>query len=371
MTPPAKRQYFRWCAFVSALFASAALTVVVTVGKDDAENDGDRAADAAARVKPELEKTLEEKGLRFGAPIFVRIFKESSELEVWIQKEKQPDTEASEPQFELLRIYKICKWSGDLGPKEKQGDGQAPEGFYHVNRGRMNPNSRFHLSFDLGYPNAYDRVHKRTGDYLMVHGSCVSIGCYAMTDQRIEEIYALGDAALAGGQKYFRVHCFPFRMTDERMAKATTAAAQRPESEQADAAELLSFWENLREGYEWFEKNKQVPNVEVKDGRYVLEESGSANQICRHTGDAHKDRSEKPPHVLNSLNTVRFHGTRTAIPIQIYDKVREVLKRKANDWPEHNRSTRVEIQLRGAKQLPMSHGAGVFHSCTRRGICFA
>ncbi len=274
MTQPFKHRRLLWLASLT-LPLTAALTVVVTIGKDDSDSDGDRAASAAARMKPELEKALKEKGMRFGAPIFVRIFKESSELEVWMERETQAPPEAAGPQseFVLFRIYKICKWSGDLGPKEKQGDGQAPEGFYHVTPGRMNPNSRFHLSFDLGYPNAYDRAHERTGDYLMVHGSCVSIGCYAMTDQRIEEIYTLADAALAGGQNYFRVHCFPFRMTDERMAKATKAAADREEGEQAEAeaaAALLSFWENLREGYDWFEKTKQPPNVEVKDGRYVL-----------------------------------------------------------------------------------------------------
>ena len=227
-----------------------------------------RADIAAEKVRPELEAALKKKGLRFGAPVFVRIFKESNQLEVWVQGE--PETASDDdpaakdgPAFELFRTYKICYWSGELGPKLKQGDGQAPEGFYYVTRGRMNPLSRYHLSFDLGYPNAYDRAHKRTGDYLMVHGSCVSIGCYAMTDQRIEEIYTLADAALAGGQKYFRVHCFPFRMTDKRMAKAAG---------DEDEKQWLSFWENLREGYDTFEKTRRPPNVEVEDGRYVIEE---------------------------------------------------------------------------------------------------
>ncbi len=227
-----------------------------------------RASIAAEKVRPELEAALKKKDLRFGAPIFVRIFKESNELEVWVQREPEAVTRDDPPgkggpEFELFRTYKICYWSGNLGPKVKQGDGQAPEGFYVVSRGRMNPLSSYHLSFDLGYPNAYDHAHKRTGNYLMVHGSCVSIGCYAMTDERIEEIYTLADAALAGGQKYFRVHCFPFRMTDKRMEKAAN---------KEDEKQWLSFWGNLREGYDRFEQKKLPPDVKVEDGKYAFDE---------------------------------------------------------------------------------------------------
>jgi len=233
-----------------------------------------RADIAAEKVRPELEAALKKKGLRFGAPIFMRIFKESNELELWVQREAQTPAEQGDAEFELFRTYKICYWSGDLGPKLKQGDGQAPEGFYFVTPGRMNPLSRYHLSFDLGYPNAYDRAHKRTGNYLMVHGSCVSIGCYAMTDERIEEIYTLADAAFAGGQKYFRVHCFPFRMTDARMEKAAKSEASGSNDETPPESEMrwLSFWRNLREGFDAFEKTKRPPNIEVEDGRYEIEE---------------------------------------------------------------------------------------------------
>jgi murein L,D-transpeptidase YafK len=235
---------------------------------EDRENTDrvDQSVAAAARVKPGLEKDLEESGLRFGAPIFLRIFKESDELEVWLQKEPQAVERGAvspSPQYKLFRIYKICTWSGKLGPKQKRGDFQAPEGFYFVNRRRMNPRSRFHLSFDLGYPNAFDRAHNRDGDYLMVHGNCVSAGCFAMTDNKIEEIYTLADAALNGGQRIFRVHCLPFRMTDERMEKAAQDDYEKT---------WLSYWENLREGYQWFEENKQPPNVEVEAKKYVFGE---------------------------------------------------------------------------------------------------
>lgn len=258
---------FRKIAIFQLLLCCALLIVSPLCRANDDRTEGDRAAKAAARVRPALKKDLQKKGLRFGAPIFVRIFKESSELEIWVEKEAEAAKRGSAPnppEFELFRIYRICAWSGRLGPKQARGDLQAPEGFYYVNRARMNPRSRFHLSFDIGYPNAFDRAHQRTGDYLMVHGNCVSIGCFAMTDKKVEEIYTLADAALKGGQRIFRVHSFPFRMTEKRMKKA---------ADDADFENFwLSFWQNLREGYDWFEEKKRPPNVEVEGKRYVFGE---------------------------------------------------------------------------------------------------
>ncbi|NNE90219.1 MAG: murein L,D-transpeptidase [Verrucomicrobiales bacterium] len=211
-----------------------------------------RSKAASKRVAPLLKPELEKLGLKIGDPIFIRIFKEESELEVFLQGE-------NDTTYTHFKTYKICKWSGKLGPKLKEGDGQSPEGFYFVTPGRMNPNSRFHLSFDLGYPNAYDEYHGRTGSFLMVHGACVSIGCYAMTDPLIEEIYTLAAAALTNNQKFFRVHSFPFRMTDARM------------NEEADKkAKWLEFWANLKEGYDYFEMMNQPPNVKLEAGKYVF-----------------------------------------------------------------------------------------------------
>jgi murein L,D-transpeptidase YafK len=200
----------------------------------------------AKRVRPSLETALRAKGLRWGAPVFIRIFKEEKELELWVDDGKE---------FKHFKTWPICKYSGALGPKLKEGDLQAPEGFYFVPRSRMNPRSRFHLSFNLGYPNAYDRVHKRTGSALMVHGNCVSIGCYAMTDAVIEEIYSLCDAALTSDQRFFRVHTFPFRMTDENMKRHGNS-------------KWVNEWRNLKEGYDWLEKTKRPPNVNVDGKRY-------------------------------------------------------------------------------------------------------
>ena len=212
----------------------------------------DRSETAAKRVRPSMETALRAKGLRWGAPVFIRIFKEEKQLELWVDDGKQ---------FKLLKTWPICKFSGALGPKLKEGDGQAPEGFYFVPRARMNPHSRFHLSFNLGYPNSYDRAHGRTGIALMVHGNCVSIGCYAMTDPRIEEIYSLCDAALQNGQRFFRVHCFPFRMTEANMKKHRKS-------------KWIKEWQNLKVGYDWFEKTKRPPNVEVRGKRYAFGKAG-------------------------------------------------------------------------------------------------
>ena len=184
-----------------------------------------------------------------GQPVFLRIFKEEGELEVWLRGAQS---------YALFETYPICAWSGALGPKLKEGDGQSPEGFYFVPASALNPASRFHLSFNLGFPNAYDRAHGRTGSFLMVHGDCVSIGCYAMTDAKIEEIYGLVEAALREGQPFVRVHAFPFRMTARNMARHA-------------ASSWIEFWTNLKEGYDSFERTGRPPDVTVRDLRYHFE----------------------------------------------------------------------------------------------------
>lgn len=192
---------------------------------------------------------MEEKGMRKQDPILLRIFKEESTLEVWKRTRSG--------RYELLKEYEICRWSGDLGPKIREGDKQAPEGFYTVTPGLMNPKSSYYLSFNLGYPNAFDRAHGRTGAHLMVHGDCLSAGCYAITDEQIAEVYAVAREAFVGGQRAFQVHAYPFRMTPENMAR-------RRDSKH------FAFWQNLKEGYDHFEVTRQVPTVEVCNRRYVF-----------------------------------------------------------------------------------------------------
>jgi murein L,D-transpeptidase YafK len=223
----------------------------------------DVAPDIAERVTPRppqsLNNILRERGLRRGQPVFIRIFKESSELELFMRGEQG---------WTLAKTYPICRWSGALGPKLKEGDGQAPEGFYMVSRRALNPNSSYHLSFNLGFPNAFDRAHGRTGSFLMVHGDCVSIGCYAMTDAGIEEIYGLVDAALRGGQSELPVHVFPFRMTGENLLRHR-------------ASPHAAFWANLKEGHDWFEATRRPPEAHACERGYVFMDGGAPAGRCR------------------------------------------------------------------------------------------
>ena len=206
-------------------------------------------------LTPSLKFELSNLGLNFGSPIFIRIFKETNELELWVKGKER---------YQLFKTYEICCLSGELGPKQKEGDFQSPEGFYTVGSSQLNPFSSFHLSFNLGYPNRYDRAHGRTGSALMVHGSCVSAGCFAMTDRRVEEIYTLAEAALKNGQPFFRVHIFPFRMTAENMARHKNS-------------QWLDFWNNLKHGYDLFEASLIPPDTRVKRKKYVFDSPHGGN----------------------------------------------------------------------------------------------
>jgi murein L,D-transpeptidase YafK len=204
---------------------------------------------AMKQLSPETQTLLAKAGMTQEAPVFVRIFKEESQLEIWKQK--------SDGHYYLFKTYPICSWSGGLGPKVKVGDKQAPEGFYTVTPGQMNPNSQFHLAFNVGFPNAYDKANGRTGDALMVHGDCRSAGCYAMTDALIEEIYALAREAFRGGQSKFHVHAFPFRMTAENMLRHRSSP-------------WYGFWKTLKVGYDDFELTRMVPKVNVCSRNYLV-----------------------------------------------------------------------------------------------------
>ncbi len=208
-----------------------------------------RSRQAVQRAVAQLEPQLAAKEMQLGQAAFIRVFKQEEELELWLEKDGQ---------MELFKTWPIAKFSGHPGPKTKQGDNQAPEGFYFVPPNQLNPHSSYHLSFNLGYPNRYDRTHGYTGNYLMVHGNSVSIGCYAMTDPVIEEIWTLMDAAYRQGQPFIRVHIFPFRMTPDNM-------------DRHGGGPWHEFWKNLQEGYLSFESTGKVPNVEVKNSRYVFE----------------------------------------------------------------------------------------------------
>jgi murein L,D-transpeptidase YafK len=236
---------------VRALIASAALAAgAVLAGCDSDEISLATNAKANQPVPPKLIAAMVEKDMDLQSPILVRLFKQEAELEVWKQDRSG--------RFALLKTYPICRWSGDLGPKVREGDRQAPEGFYSITPGQMNPQSAYYLSFNTGYPNAYDQALGHTGSQLMVHGDCSSRGCYAMTDEQIMEIYALGRESFFGGQKAFQFQAYPFRMTPINMAKHRN----NPN---------MPFWKMIKEGYDHFEVMRQEPKVNFCEKKYVFD----------------------------------------------------------------------------------------------------
>ncbi|MFP4098502.1 MAG: murein L,D-transpeptidase family protein [Alphaproteobacteria bacterium] len=190
------------------------------------------------------------RGMNINNPIYIRAFKSEMKLELWIQSSYTNE-------YKLFKIYDVCSKSGTLGPKLKEGDLQTPEGFYDVKEYRLNPNSKYFLSFNIGYPNAYDRAHKRTGSALMIHGSCVSEGCLAMTDQHIAEIYAIVEQNFKYGHETIPVHIFPFYMTEENMRLR-------------HYSRWYNFWEDLKKGYDFFETHRLPPSISVHNKRYVV-----------------------------------------------------------------------------------------------------
>ncbi|HEY0568820.1 MAG TPA: L,D-transpeptidase family protein [Xanthobacteraceae bacterium] len=234
---------------VRVLVASAAIACAVALA--GCETDGMQISEKHLKPVPAaLVAEMERKEMSKESPILVRLFKQEAEFEVWKQDRNG--------RFALLKTYPICRWSGELGPKIKEGDRQAPEGFYTITPAQMNPKSQFHLAFNLGYPNAFDRAHGRTGAALMVHGDCSSSGCYAMTDEQVTEIYALGRESFFGGQRSFQVQAYPFRMNPLNMARHRN----NPN---------MPFWKNLKQGYDHFEVTRQQPKVEVCEKRYVFD----------------------------------------------------------------------------------------------------
>jgi murein L,D-transpeptidase YafK len=236
--------------YVRSLLASAALAVTLALAGCDTDGTPEVSGRHMQPLSDRLLADIEKRNMAKESPILVRIFKEESEFEVW----KEDKT----GRFALLRTYPICRWSGELGPKFKQGDRQAPEGFYTISPGQMNPNSNYYLAINIGFPNAYDRANDRSGQFLMIHGDCSSAGCYAMTDEQIAEIYALARESFFGGQKSFQIQAFPFRMTPLNMAKHRNSPH-------------LAFWRMLKQGYDHFEVTRVEPKVDVCDKHYVFD----------------------------------------------------------------------------------------------------
>ncbi|MGU3495984.1 hypothetical protein ACLBXM_18230 [Xanthobacteraceae bacterium A53D] len=230
-------------ARLAALAVVASLTLAACNGGRDVNTK------ASQPLSPQMLSLISQKDMAPKSPILVRVFKEEAELEVWKTR-----TDGS---YALLKTYPICRWSGELGPKIKIGDRQAPEGFYNITPGLMNPNSSYYLSINMGFPNAFDKSYGRTGEFLMIHGDCSSAGCYAMTDEQIAEIYTLARESFSGGQRTFQIQAMPFRMTAENMARHRNSPH-------------MPFWRNLKQGYDQFEVTRQEPKVDVCGQRYVF-----------------------------------------------------------------------------------------------------
>ncbi len=192
--------------------------------------------------------------LERGVPVMLRIFKEESQLELWMMKGDR---------YIKFATYPICHWSGSLGPKLAEGDKQSPEGFYTITNRQLHYSGRWPRSLNIGFPNAFDRSLLRTGSYILIHGGCSSVGCYAMTNPVIAEVFGLVRAALRAGQDHVPVHVFPFRMTQQNL-------------DRYKQSDWIGFWRNLKAGYDSFERTKRPPRISVCRGSYEVSDIGPA-----------------------------------------------------------------------------------------------
>jgi murein L,D-transpeptidase YafK len=241
-----------------------AAPLMPTTSTSDASTSDDHAIERERRVRlrtvalgqtlngtPDLsalDGRLAENGVALGAPIFMRIFKREFELELWMKRDGR---------FHKFATYPICRYSGGLGPKMREGDKQAPEGIYTIGAKQLNPNSQWHRAFNLGFPNTYDTALGRTGSFVMIHGGCSSVGCFAVTDAVVDELWQIVTAALSNGQPRFQLQVFPFRMSDANLA-----------AREKDAS--ASFWRELKPAYDAFETSLLPPRIQVCNGRYEV-----------------------------------------------------------------------------------------------------
>jgi murein L,D-transpeptidase YafK len=241
---------------VRALVLATAFAAALTPVRGFGEDVNPLPAKATKELPRELLSLIKQKKMPKYSAILMRIFKEEAELEVWKQ-----DTTG---RFHLLKIFPICRWSGDIGPKEHEGDRQTPEGFYTITPELMNPNSNFYLAINTGFPNAFDKANARDGSFLMIHGDCSSSGCYSMTDEQMGEIYSLARDSFLGGHPSFQVQAYPFRLTPANLARHRT----NPH---------VAFWQMLKIGNDHFEATHLEPKVDVCDRHYVFDAQPPSN----------------------------------------------------------------------------------------------
>ncbi|MCB1444227.1 MAG: murein L,D-transpeptidase [Rhizobiaceae bacterium] len=249
--------------------------------------------------------------LSMSSPIMMRIFKQEAIMEVWKAN--------SQNRYELVATYPICAWSGQLGPKKKEGDRQAPEGFYTITPAQMNPNSNYYLSFDMGYPNQYDRAYGRTGRNLMIHGACSSSGCYSISDAAVLQVYAFARDAFKAGQKSFQIQAFPFRMTAENMAKHRSS-------------EHFEFWKNLKVGYDYFEITHRPPEIDVCNKKYVFNQVNGCGSGTPPALTAAYQSYSKSYETAFSAATAKFSASWKDTP-EFERKAQERLARRTGKLP--------------------------------------
>lgn len=278
---PEWRRFAGPLALCAGLFAAASVAQALTIELKDVAPDRierQRAAEAGRLPlanTPDVERLdarLAEAGLKVGAPILMRVFKASSELELWMEKDDR---------FVLFATYPICHWSGTLGPKLKEGDKQTPEGFYTITRRQTRHLGRWRSAINLGFPNVFDRSLGRSGSFILMHGGCSSVGCFAMTNPVMSEIHTLTQKAIERGQRHVPVHVFPFRMTDEALAERR-------------GHDWHPFWTALKAGYDSFERTRKPPRVSVCKREYYIEDAGAESAIVeRETRRRRSSRSDQ------------------------------------------------------------------------------
>lgn len=241
--------------------AAAGLAAALLAGCDEG-GSGDLGMASSVRashqLSPQMLALMDKKGVAQNSPILIRTFKKEAEFEIWKMK--------SDGRYVHLKTFPMCRWSGQLGPKMREGDRQVPEGFYKITPGQMNPQSQYYLSFNVGYPNAYDRAQGASGGSIFVHGACSSAGCFSMTDAQIDQIYAVAREAFNGGQQAIQMQSYPFRMTAEHLAKYRNDPN-------------IAFWQQLKEGSDNFEISKQDVNVGVCGRHYVFNVTTPASRL--------------------------------------------------------------------------------------------
>jgi murein L,D-transpeptidase YafK len=254
---------------------------------------------AVAAKAIELSKAFEEKGLKLGSPVFIRVYKQTSEMELWIEKGSR---------YVLFKTYGICRWSGGLGPKYYEGDRQSPEGLYRITSADLIVNARWDRAMNINYPNSFDVMNGRSGSGILIHGKCGSIGCFAIQDRNVEEVYAAVREALKGGQAYIPVLSLPFRF-------ASLAPSKQ------DTRQMSEFWSDLRRADLLFARDRLPPAAWICDGRYYFaDRRGDSRRHtvhlpgCTPLGQPSRGRvASNLPEKIESANIVPVEAVQRAV----------------------------------------------------------